>query len=104
MLLIVLSVSFREKRHSVHDPSARPKEPFFLTGKKGVARSRSVADSVSAEDIPVLADVPLGTSLRQQRKLYELKLKELFPSDLDLDADKDDNGKRFLSMMHHSTR
>ena len=64
--------------------------PLSLQRKTG--RSRRASDGSTSEDFPAFAEVPFGTSLRQQRKLFEQKLNEIFPAKMKSIVGKDEKG------------
>ena len=57
----------------------RPKATSPLTLHRKSGRSRRASDRSTSEEFPAFAEVPFGTSLRQQKKLFEQKLNEIFP-------------------------
>ena len=96
-------------QHQNSMPTERRKsadgDHFQLPGKsrrnsmfklKFIGKSRTeVLDDEPQEDYPAFAEIPLGTSMRQQKKLFEEKMNELCIGDFrfELDTVKEIVGK-----------
>ncbi len=58
------------------------------------AKSMSLdhGDSLKSDNFPSFAEVPLGTSIRQQRELFEHELNEIFPHNSESEFELEEHG------------
>ncbi len=56
---------------------------------------------VKSDNFPTFAEVPLGTSIRQQRELFEHDLKEIFPQNSESEIEHDDHGMLYYLDKRH---
>ena len=70
--------------HQIMQQLTKPVQKMrFLKRSKSDLEDRDI--NPEPEDYPVAGEIPLGTSIRQQKKLYEKNRKELFDQGQELD-------------------